>query len=148
IHDTPGYSATHIGELMLLWCTRPRISWFAALLVFVEKEKSMYFSLGASALLSETILQIFTGVYLGRTLRFAAKNDLYENRLYDILVVSHGKSAMVMCVGAVIWFIAIFGALVQIIWTFSGVGQVIKNALSKKTKRVVERATTRFENEV
>lgn len=110
----------------------------------------MYFSLGASALLSEAVLQIFTGIYLGRTLRFAAQNRFYSTRIYDKLVVSNGKSAMVMYVGAIIWFISVFGAIAQIIWTFFGFGKIVKDwyarsGIKRTQDEAVQRTTDRFE---
>jgi hypothetical protein len=50
---------------LLLWCSRARIAWAGVILFHVEKEKAMYFSTGASAVLSEIVLQCIGAVYLG-----------------------------------------------------------------------------------
>ena len=41
VKSTPGYSSVPVAQLMLLWCSRPRISWVAVLLIWVQKEQSM-----------------------------------------------------------------------------------------------------------
>lgn len=48
VRNTPGFENVPVGALVLLWSTRPRIAWVATALIAVEKEKSMYLSLGAS----------------------------------------------------------------------------------------------------
>ena len=51
-HDT-GYIVPPVGTLVLFWVSRPRLAWMATALAPIEKEKSMYISLAASALLTE-----------------------------------------------------------------------------------------------
>jgi hypothetical protein len=41
VRSTPGYLSVPVTQLMLLWCSRPRISWVAVLLIWVQKEQSM-----------------------------------------------------------------------------------------------------------
>jgi hypothetical protein len=57
IRATPGFQQVSVSGLVLLWCSRPRIAWAGVILFFVEKEKAVYFSTGASAVFSEIVLQ-------------------------------------------------------------------------------------------
>ncbi|KAN0102623.1 hypothetical protein V8E51_010936 [Hyaloscypha variabilis] len=131
VRSTPGYSSVPVAQLMLLWCSRPRISWVAVLLIWMQKEQSMYFALGASALVSEAILQILTAVYLGQTVHFASSNGYY---VYSSSVrgVPNGSDALIMYIGALIWAISVGATILQIILSFLGVGRILKK-LGKKT---------------
>lgn len=46
IRATPGFPQVSVAGLVLLWCSRPRIAWFGALLFSLQAEQSMYFSTG------------------------------------------------------------------------------------------------------
>jgi hypothetical protein len=130
VHSVPGYKHVPIFALALLWCSRPRISWAIVLLVHLEKEKSMYFSAGASALASEMILQSFGAVYLFRTVNFAARNGYY-NHGNIIHQVDGGRSAMLMYSGALLWTVTVGGAILQIIWSFLGLGDLVRKLLGQ-----------------
>jgi hypothetical protein len=130
VHSTPGFKHVPIFPLALLWCSRPRISWAAVLLVRLEKEKSMYFSAGASALAAEIVLQCFGAVYLFRTVNFAARNGFYSDGSI-VRQVDGGKSAMVMYGGALLWAVTVGATMIQIIWSFLGVGDLARRLIRK-----------------
>lgn len=98
VKHTPGFEAVPIGALLLLWSTRPRIAWAATVLISVEEEKSMYFSLGATSLLAEIVLQLIGSPYLGMTVDFARKKGYYKaGRMKGI---PHGEDALVSTISS------------------------------------------------
>ncbi|KAH0559313.1 hypothetical protein GP486_004176 [Trichoglossum hirsutum] len=127
VHSTPGYGHTSTTELALLWLSRPRISWVAVVLVMIERERGMYFSVGASALLSEVILQTLGAVYLGRTVHFAQVYKYLRIGHVDGVVIPRGKWAYVMFIGAALWITAIGFVFFLIIWTFFGLGRIARD---------------------
>jgi hypothetical protein len=106
IRSAPGFGGASTVGLALLWCSRPRLAWSAALMVYVGKERGDYFTSGASALLSEIVMQLMGAVYLGRTVNFAAVNDLYLASHADS-VVKGWNDAVLMYAGALVWISAV-----------------------------------------
>jgi len=60
-----GFHKVPLGGLFLLWSSRPRLAWTAAILMSVNKGESIYFASGVSAMLAEIVLQAVGAVYLG-----------------------------------------------------------------------------------
>ncbi|KAI9765206.1 MAG: hypothetical protein M1840_007698 [Geoglossum simile] len=136
IHGTPGFSGVSIGGLVLLWCSRPRLAWISTLLVRREKEKSMYFALGASSLMTEVVLQAVGSVYIGTTVNFARQHRYYRiHRLDNIL---DGNDALIMYGGAMLWMVAIGSALIWAVLAFTSIGRLLKQA-SKAIWRGISR---------
>jgi hypothetical protein len=145
IRSAPGFSNISITDLVLLWCARPRLAWSAALLVFVDKERGEYFTAGASGLLSEITLQAIGAVYLCRTVNFAARHGLYHVGRAGA-VVPGWTAALTMYTGALLWIVAVAGATFQIIYSFSGLPELVRRAFglaSEKPGRVVRRQRDR-----
>jgi hypothetical protein len=127
VRATPGFGSISVVDLVLLWCSRPRVSWMAACFVFVGKENGVYFSTGASALVAELVLQAMGAVYLGRSVHFAAIRNYYYSGHVNGVVVS-GENALLMYSGALLWIVAIGAALCQIAWSFLGLRTLLVRA--------------------
>src|SRR5712664_1274408 len=56
VRSTPGYGEVSAAQLMLLWCSRPRISWVAVLFMWVQKEQSMCVHFSCKNLLFQVFL--------------------------------------------------------------------------------------------
>ncbi|KAF1962735.1 hypothetical protein CC80DRAFT_588254 [Byssothecium circinans] len=148
VHRTRGFHDVPIVQLAFLWCSRPRIAWVAGLLVLVEREKSMYFAIGASSLISEFVLQAFGSYYLIRTVVFAFRQGYYyQGQLYA--VVPGGRDATMMYIGAFLWLASISFVLVDFVWAFLGLQRLVLYFVDKVRRPVravpaaVERRTTR-----
>lgn len=63
--SVPGFSKVPFSGLFLLWSSRPRMAWVAALLMNYQKDESIYFGFAVSTLLAEVVLQAIGSVYLG-----------------------------------------------------------------------------------
>jgi hypothetical protein len=111
IHGTPGFSGVSINGLVLLWCSRPRLAWISTLLIQREKEKSMYFALGASSLMTEVVLQAVGSVYIGITVNFARAHHYYKaHRLDNILGATTRSSCTVaLCCGSLLLAVRLSG---------------------------------------
>jgi hypothetical protein len=57
IKHTPGYSNVDAGQLILLWCTRPRLAWLIVALLPWGAKDMIYFSVTSSTLVAEVCLQ-------------------------------------------------------------------------------------------
>jgi hypothetical protein len=59
IQRTPGFASLNVGQLVLLWCTRPRLAWMVMLYLLPrEAEATMYTGAAASTLFAEIVLQL------------------------------------------------------------------------------------------
>ncbi|KAF2670083.1 hypothetical protein BT63DRAFT_412848 [Microthyrium microscopicum] len=136
-----GWIAPPLGTLVLFWMARPRVAWMSTALGPVEKEKSMYVSLAASALLVETVLQSIGAVIIGRTVSFAAKNGFYLKNALQY--APHRKDALLMFSGALLWIVAIGFFYIYVIWNYLGVGTVA-NRLGNAIWRGIKKALGGF----
>jgi hypothetical protein len=134
IRSSPGFGNVSLPDLALLWCSRPRLAWFAALLVFVGKERGEYFSAGASALISEIVLQSIGAVYLARTVRFAALRSFYPVGQGEAIVAGW-RAAQLMYAGALLWTAAVGAVLFQIVYSFLGLHELLHRAMGKAREK-------------
>lgn len=136
VQHTPGFEAVPIGALVLFWCTRPRIAWVATALMKVEEKKSMYFSLGASSLLAEIVLQIVGSPYLGMTVNFARKKGYY--RAGKLKGIPHGWDALIMYAGALLWLVSVGAFLVYHLGLVLGVWDLVRRGLKTSWGGIVK----------
>ena len=122
-HET-GYVVPPIGTLVLFWMSRPRLAWMATALAPVEKEQSMYISLAASALLTETILQGIGAAFIGRTVVYAAQNGFYYRNALQY--APKRKEALIMFAGALLRIVAIGFFYLYVTWNYLGVGTIVE----------------------
>ncbi|KAH0537359.1 hypothetical protein FGG08_005838 [Glutinoglossum americanum] len=139
IRRNPGFQNVNIGSLVLFWASRPRLAWAAGILVRVQSDKEIYWSLGASAILAEIILQAVGSVYIGITGNWARRYHFYLAHHLDN--VPHGNDALLMYGGALLWLVAIGGAVIKAFLTYTSVGQLLMAGLgtvSRFSARVLE----------
>ena len=110
VQNTPGYEDVPIFQLMLLWCSIPRLAWLPVLLICVQPFEAMNISAAASSLFAEMILQFFSSHYMVMTVNYGWKHDFY---LGDMEGAERGGLAKIMYAGAFMWFIIIGPALGQ-----------------------------------
>jgi hypothetical protein len=110
LQTLPDFADIPIGTLVLFWCTRPRTAWLATIYVLVDFEESMYFSSGASSLLTEVILQCLAAVHMGTTVHFSKERGFY--RLHALDGVPGAKFARMMYGGAILWLVGVFFTLI------------------------------------
>jgi len=118
-----GYIVPPVGTLVLFWMSRPRLAWMATALAPIEQEKSMYISLAASALLTESILQAIGAAFIGRTVVYAAQNGFYYKSA--LKYAPKRKEALIMFAGALLWIVAIGFFYIYVIWNYLGVGTIV-----------------------
>lgn len=126
VNSTPGFEATPIGQLALLWFCRPRLSWLAIPLVKVRLDKGTFVSIGASAIFSEIVLQGLSMFYLGRTVNWGRDNNYYRLGNIDGVIIPYGKPAHMMYAGALLWMVAIGFVVLNALWTFLGLNRLVK----------------------
>jgi hypothetical protein len=139
IRGTPGFEQVNAGQLILFWCTRPRLSWMIVTLVPWQAKDEMYFSVAASTLLAEIVLQLVSSYYMGRAVNYARVQEFFKIGRLDS--TPHGDDAMTMYGGALLWLVVIFFALLACGSAILGVDQHIaslRRAISgagRKAKR-------------
>lgn len=111
IQKTPGYEDVPVIQLMLLWCSIPRLAWLTILLIGVQPFEAMNFSAAASSLFAEMILQFLSSYYMVMTVNYGREHDFYLGGLER---AERGRSAKIMYAGALMWLIIISLALIQL----------------------------------
>jgi hypothetical protein len=77
IKSTPGFGAVNVGQLILLWCTRPRLAWMIVALLPWQAKEAIYFSVATSTLLAEVVLQGLGAYYTGIATNYARRQKFY-----------------------------------------------------------------------
>lgn len=100
VQKTPGYEDVPVAQLMLLWCTMPRLlTWLPILLVGVQPFEAMNLSAVGSCLLAEVLLQGLSSYYLLMTVKYGIEHNFYfgglENaeRVWAARSMYHGVRA-------------------------------------------------------
>ena len=123
IKRSSGYSHISIKTLVLLWCTRPRMSWMVILLIPFQAEQVMYFNCAASSLFSELILQFLSSYTFGFVANYAHSQHFYllDHRLDG---VHNAAAAKLMYGGALLWLIVVLFCLVMVTFSIIGVDRL------------------------
>jgi hypothetical protein len=112
VQKTSGYEDVPVIQLMLLWCSMPRLTWLTILLIGVQPFEAMNFSAAASSLFAEMILQFLSSYYMVMTVNYGREHDFYLGGLER---AERGRPAKIMYAGALMWLIIIISlALVQL----------------------------------
>jgi hypothetical protein len=127
IKATPGYSHVSVPHLTLLWCTRPRLSWLVVALVPFQARKAMYFSVTASTLIAESVLQIIGAVYMGIATNFARNNRFYQPRSLDKFGGVRGHDAQIMYGGSLLWLCVFPFAVMACTWSILGISTHLRS---------------------
>ncbi|KAI1117881.1 hypothetical protein F5Y14DRAFT_402306 [Nemania sp. NC0429] len=100
VRMSPGYEDVPVLQLMLLWISMPRPTWFAILLIGAQPFDSMNISAAASALLAETLLQSLSTYYMFLTVNYGREHGFYFGGLEQ---AERGGPAKIMYYGALMW---------------------------------------------
>lgn len=144
VHNTPGYSGVPIGDLALLFCSRPRLAWIGVLFIGIGRQKTIYFGIATTAMIGEVVLQLLGSVYLGRTAsRGASRGYFLAKAMND---TDGGKYALMMYVGALLWVVSIIPMFLSATWSFWGVrapmtGRALKGVAMKILPCLAEQAS-------
>ncbi|KAL2823226.1 hypothetical protein BDW59DRAFT_148869 [Aspergillus cavernicola] len=111
VQNTSGYEDVPVIQLMLLWCSMPRLAWLTILLIGLQPFGAMEFSAAASLLFAEMILQSLSSYYMIMTVNYGREHNFY---LGGIERAERGRLAKTMYAGALMWLIIIGAALVQL----------------------------------
>jgi hypothetical protein len=146
IKSTPGYSDVSVRNLLLLWCTRPRLAWLVIVLAPFQASEVMYLSCAATTLTAEAILQLLSAYTFGTVANFAQGQHFYnlDHRLDN---VPYGVEAKLMYAGSLLWLVVILFTLLAIIWSVLGVNKQIALLATFVgiTKRPVKRLQRKLE---
>ncbi|KAL3471475.1 hypothetical protein BJX99DRAFT_237361 [Aspergillus californicus] len=102
---TPGYEDVPLTQLILFWCSMPRLAWLAVLLIGVHPLDT-----ATSLLFAEIILQFLSFYYMAMTVKYGGKHNFYLGGLEG---AEREQSAQAMYAGALIWLIVVGLMLVQ-----------------------------------
>ncbi|RDW62186.1 hypothetical protein BP6252_11619 [Coleophoma cylindrospora] len=110
VQETPGYEDVPSMQLMLLWCTIPRLSWLTLLLTWSQPFEAMDISEAASFSLAEMILQFLISYYMVMTVNYGREHNFYFGGLEG---AARARSAKFMYAGALMWLVIIGLALIR-----------------------------------
>ena len=111
VKSVPGFEKVPIRELTLLWCTRPRLAWLIVALLPIQANEAMYFSVVASTLSAEIILQMLGSVYMGTAANYGRRQHFYIAG--HLAKAPDGTNAQIMYAGALLWLVVIGYAILR-----------------------------------
>lgn len=127
IRKVPGYENISVTHLVFLWCTRPRLAWLIVACVPFQAKKAMYFSVTASTLITEFVLQIFAAAYMGRATNYGRLMSFYKTSFIQGLDNPRGPEARIMYAGCLLWLIVFPFALMVCAWSVLGIGSHLRS---------------------
>jgi hypothetical protein len=84
-----------------------------------QAKNSIYFSMAASTLLAEIMIQILSSAYMGIASNYARRQKFYDAGC--LTNTPHGRDALVMYAGSILWLAAIIFAIVGCSWSILGI---------------------------
>ncbi|PVI01269.1 hypothetical protein DM02DRAFT_671393 [Periconia macrospinosa] len=108
VQQTPGNGDIPVVDLVLLWCSMPRLSWLLALLVGLLPQGTVNFSAAKSYLMAEVILQAASLYIMLPTIVYGLRHNFYFGGLKFANLPDSAKS---MYFGALAW-LAVFALAV------------------------------------
>ena len=117
IQSTLGYEDIPVAELVLLWCSMPRLTWLTVLLVGIKPYEVTSFSMIASFLFAETMLQGLSAYHIAATVNYGLQHHFYSDGMARLQEVS---SARLMYAGALMWVMVITAALILLVQAIRG----------------------------
>ncbi|KAL4861978.1 hypothetical protein BDV12DRAFT_190731 [Aspergillus spectabilis] len=114
VQNTHGYQHIPVVQLILLWCSVPRFAWIMILLTGPLPIGRTKYSVGASLLLAETVIQSLSSYYMVMTIDYGRNHGFYFGGIEG---AERGGLAKTMYAGAAMWLIAIGITLVQSVRT-------------------------------
>jgi hypothetical protein len=139
---TPGYANIPTLNLILLWCSLPRLTWCTIFL----RPRSL--TTIPSNLFAETLLQTLTAFAMLSTLNYGWEHNFYTNNMVRL---NSFWSAKVMYASALMWLLVVIVTLALLLTTPSGAksapsSQNLAKALARFNKQwtCVEHAILRY----
>ncbi|KAI3324048.1 hypothetical protein HD806DRAFT_493968 [Xylariaceae sp. AK1471] len=112
VQTTPGYEDVPVVQLMLLWCSMPRLVWLMILRIGVQPSEDKNFPAVASGLFAEIIVQFLSSYYMVMTVNYGRQHNFYIGGLGR---AERSGPARMMYAGALMWLIIVGLTLVQLI---------------------------------
>ncbi|KAJ3579340.1 hypothetical protein NPX13_g1224 [Xylaria arbuscula] len=116
IQKTPRYEDIPVVQLLLFWCSMPRLTWLTILLISVRSSKELDSSVALSSLFAEFVLQLLSSYYMGMTVQYGLEHNFYSGGLRN---ADREMPAQLLYAGALtwlsIWLFIIFLALAGLI---------------------------------
>ncbi|KAI1270094.1 hypothetical protein F5Y18DRAFT_367066 [Xylariaceae sp. FL1019] len=100
VQKTPGFGDVPVVQLMLLWSTMPRPTWFTALMIGVHPSEWRDTPTAATFYFAEWILQIVSSYYMVMTVSYGLQHGFYIGALTG---AERATSAGIMYLAAIIW---------------------------------------------
>ncbi|PYI00750.1 hypothetical protein BO78DRAFT_380430 [Aspergillus sclerotiicarbonarius CBS 121057] len=110
VQTTSDYNEVPVIQLILLWCSMPRLAWLTILLIGLQPFGAMEFSAVASLLFAEMILQSLSSYYMIMTVNYGREHNFYLGAIGN---AERGRPGKAMYAGALMWLIIVGMALVQ-----------------------------------
>jgi hypothetical protein len=151
IKSTPGFGAVDIGQLVLLWCTRPRLAWMIVVLLPWQAKDAIYLSVASSTLLAEIILQAIGAYYMGIATNYARRQKFYLAGRLTNGRTPRERDALIMYTGSIMWLSVILIAIATCLWSILGVNDYVKaigaaiRGLDRKAKKYRDALTSQRE---
>jgi hypothetical protein len=117
VQTTLGFEDVPIIQLMLLWCTLPRLTWLPTAIVGVQPFKAVNFSAAASSLLAEIVLQVVAFYYMLTTMGYGLEHNLYFGGMKGVV---RETPATLMYYGAAVWLLTHAAAFVLLVLCIPG----------------------------
>jgi hypothetical protein len=114
IRETLGYEGVPVVQLILLWCSLPRLRWLTIWPIAIQQSEAANLSTAAPSLLSELILQFLSLYSMFLAVKYGLENNFYVRSLEN---AERGQSAKVMYYAALLWLIIATLPFVQSIRT-------------------------------
>ncbi|KAH9878035.1 hypothetical protein J1614_003252 [Plenodomus biglobosus] len=111
LSDSSGYEETPILQMILLWCSMPRLAWLPLLLIGFQPFEEVNLPAAASALWAEIILQALSSYHLLMTVAYGFKHNFYFGRLAE---VEKTGFAQLVYYGALMWLVVVGLILLQL----------------------------------
>jgi len=108
IQSTPGYEDIPITQLVLLWCSMPRLTWLTVLVVGVQPFEATSVPTVVACLFAETILQALSASHIIATVNYGREHDFYNHGMARL---GAAPWAQLMYAGALMWLVVIILAL-------------------------------------
>jgi hypothetical protein len=112
VQATAGYETVSIVQLMLFWCSMPRLTWVTIFLIILcPFQKATLYTL-ASCVVAETILQALTAIPMLQTINYGWEHDFYSDGMEKL---ETAPAVQYMYVGAVMWLIVVIVSLALVL---------------------------------
>lgn len=126
VQRIPGYEDVPTTQLLLLWCTTPRLlTWLPILLLGLQPFETINLSAAGSCLLAEVILQGFSSYYMLMTIQYGIEHNFYFGG--GLENAERPWMARMMYHGALMWLMLIGLVLALLVWAAHRINQMSDN---------------------